>query len=178
MNKTPKDLSPGAAKTYDRMLARVEKRLADAELKTWERLQEEIDEAVEFEEGVKELTREELHLLAAYLRRDLSHLVRFVTETGKGVREWLSHDLGAFEQRLVDLLFSIADRTQLDTLELQQRLDHDADSYISGEIATAGILRCLNCGETVQLSETTLLEPCHACHSKYFERATAEDVAG
>lgn len=176
MNTTPKDLSPGAAKTYDRMLERVEQRLADAELKTWQRLQEEIDEAVEFEEGVRELTRDELHLLAAYLRRDLSHLVRYVTETGHGVREWLSKDLETFEHRLVDLLFSIADRTQLDTLELQQRLDHAANQYISGEVATAGVLRCLNCGATVPLTETRLLEPCHACESRYFERVTAGDV--
>ncbi|MDX1588505.1 MAG: zinc ribbon-containing protein [Oleiphilaceae bacterium] len=174
MSEKPKALGPVARKTYDRMLARVEKRLGEAEARTWQRLQEEIDEAVEFEEGVKELTREELHLLAAYLRRDLSHMVRFISETGKGVREWLHQDLEQIEHRVVDLLFSIADRTRLDTLELQQRLDHGPNQYISGELATAGVLRCLDCGERLHLTGTTVLEPCHACESRYFERVTGE----
>jgi len=47
------------------MLARVEGRLADAEHRTWERLQQEIDDAVEFEQDVAELTNEEIHLLRA-----------------------------------------------------------------------------------------------------------------
>jgi len=171
--KQQQPLSQGAEKAYDRMLARVESRLADAERQTWDTLQQEIEEAVEFEQGVKELTREELHLLAAYLRRDLSHLVRFVNETGKGVREWLSQDLEALEHRLVDLLFSIADRTQLDTLELKQKIEHGPGQYMTGELATAGVLRCLNCGRMICLTETSRLEACHACDSHYFERVTA-----
>ena len=168
-----KELGKGAEKAYDRMLSRVEKRLAEAEQKTWETLQQEIEEAVEFEQDVRELTREELHLLAAYLRRDLGHLVSFVSRTGHGVREWLRLDLDKIEDRLTDLLFSIADRTHLDTLELQQKLEHDPDQYMTGEVATAGVLRCLECGYLLSLTETTRIEECHRCRSHYFERVTS-----
>jgi len=115
------------------MLARVEGRLADAEHRTWERLQQEIDDAVEFEQDVAELTNEEIHLLRAYLRRDLSHLLGFISSTGEGVREWLMRDLEWFEDRVLHLLFSIADPTRLDTLELQQKLaDSDSEHYFTG----------------------------------------------
>jgi len=155
------------------MLARVEGRLADAEHRTWERLQQEIDDAVEFEQDVAELTNEEIHLLRAYLRRDLSHLLGFISSTGEGVREWLMRDLEWFEDRVLHLLFSIADPTRLDTLELQQKLaDSDSEHYFTGELAMAGVLRCLNCGNLVTLSGTSRLEPCHQCDSHYFERVT------
>lgn len=168
------ELSSNAEKSYDRMLSRVEARLADAEYRTWERLQQEIEEAVEFEQDVAELTNEEIHLLREYLRRDLSHLLGFISRTGEGVREWLTRDLEWFEDRVLDLLFSIADPTRLDTLELQQKLaDSDSDHYFAGELAMAGVLRCLNCGNTVTLSGTSRVEPCEQCGSHYFERVTA-----
>lgn len=167
------ELSRHAEKSYDRMLSRVEARLADAEYRTWERLLEEIEEAVEFEQDVAELTSEEVHLLREYLRRDLSHLLGFISRTGEGVREWLMRDLAWFEDRVLDLLFSIADPTRLDTLELQQKLaDSDSEHYFTGELAMAGVLRCLNCGNLVTLSGTTRLEPCQQCDSHYFERVT------
>lgn len=171
-NQERKALRPEAIQTYDRMLARVEERLADAEDRTWEGLKREINDAVEFEEGVQRLTREEVSLLGAYLRRDLGHMVQFVNETGGGVREWLRLDLALVEQRLLDLLLSIADNTKVDSLELEQRISHGPGRYMSGEVATAGVLRCLDCGHAVCLTETAHVEPCHRCQSHYFERVT------
>ncbi len=163
-----------AAKVYDRMLERVEKALAERELKTWETVREEIDNAVAFEQGVEELTRDEVNLLAAYLERDLAHLLQHISGSeDNDVAEWLRLDLALVERGLVDMLFSIADRTTLDTLELSQKLQHPPGKYISGEVATAGVLRCLECGHMVCLTETTHLEPCAACGSHYFERVTA-----
>lgn len=167
-------LSDNAEKSYNRMLERVESRLAEVEERSWDQLQEEIEEAIGFEQDVAELTREELDLLAAYLRRDLSHLLGFVSSTGGGVAEWLRTDLEWVEDWLVEKLFSIADPTRIDTLELQQKLqDSDPNHYFAGELAMAGVLRCLNCGHLLTLSETTRLEPCERCESHYFERVTA-----
>ena len=81
-NQERKALSPEAVQTYDRMLARIEQRLADAENRTWEGLKNEIDSAVEFEEGLNRLRREEASLLGAYLRRDLGHMVQFASHIG------------------------------------------------------------------------------------------------
>ncbi|MDX5299603.1 MAG: zinc ribbon-containing protein [Gammaproteobacteria bacterium] len=166
-------LGPAAEQAYDRMLTRVERALAEAELATWDTLRQEIDAAVEFEQALEELTREELDLLGAYLKRDLGHLVSFVRHTGDGLAAWLHLDLDAIEQQLLDKLLSIADKTQVDQLLLDQKLHHVRGQYISGEVALAGMLRCLQCGHMVCLTETTRLQDCHICGSVYFERITS-----
>lgn len=166
-------LTGQALKVYNRMLERVVNRLNQMERKSWDSLRDAVDEAVEFENGLEELTREEVDLLAAYVRRDVSHLMHFVGETGEGVGEWLRLDLALIEHQLLDLLFSVADKTRLDTLELDHKLHHQPGQYISGEIATAGVLRCVSCGHMVCLVETSHIEPCEACGSHYFERVTA-----
>lgn len=169
----PNQLSDQALKAYDRMLERVESRLADTEERTLDTLRREIDDAVEFETELKRLTRDEASLLAAYLRRDLEHLVAYVEGTGEGLREWLQLDLSLLEHKLADMLFSIADKTRLDTLELDQKLNNeDVTHYMTGEVATAGMFRCLNCGHMKCLTATSQLEPCEACESHYFERVT------
>lgn len=167
------EFSGQALKVYNRMLERVTSRLNTVERKSWETLQESLAEAVEFENELEEMTREEVDLLAAYVRRDVSHLMHFVEETGEGVGEWLRLDLALIERQLLDLLFSIGDKTRLDTLELDHKLHHDPSQYISGEIATAGVLRCVSCGHMVCLVETSHIQPCEACNSHYFERVTA-----
>ncbi|WP_165855450.1 zinc ribbon-containing protein [Marinobacter sp. JSM 1782161] len=162
-----------ALKVYNRMLERVVAQLNQVERKSWDALRESVDEAVEFENELEEMTREEVDLLAAYVKRDVGHLMHFVEETGEGVGEWLRLDLALIERQLLDLLFSVADRTRLDTLELDHKLHHDPGQYIAGEIATAGVLRCVACGHMVCLVETSHIQPCDACNSHYFERVTA-----
>lgn len=167
-------LSGQALAVYDRMLDRVQKRLGELEETTRETLADEVRQAVEFEYEVEEMTRDELDLLGAYLQRDLEHLLHFVEETGEGLKEWLQLDISLLEHHLADLLFSVADNTRLDTLELSQKLQNeDASQYISGEVATAGMFRCLNCGHMLCLTATSHLEPCDACGSHYYERVTS-----
>lgn len=171
----PKQLSEQALQAYDRMLERVEARLAETEERTLETLRREIDDAVDFETDFKRLTRDEASLLAAYLRRDLEHLVTYVEGTGEGLKEWLQLDLSLLEHKLADMLFSIADKTRLDTLELDQKLhNEDVTHYLTGEVATAGMFRCLNCGHMKCLTATSQLETCEACESHYFERVTGQ----
>lgn len=172
-NHQPKQLSDQALSAYDRMLERVEARLAETEERTLDTLRREIDDAVEFETELKRLTRDEASLLAAYLRRDLEHLVTYVEGTGEGLKEWLQLDISLLEHKLADMLFSIADKTRLDTLELDQKLrNDDVTHYLSGEVATAGMFRCLNCDHMKCLTSTSQLSPCEACESHYFERVT------
>lgn len=174
-NTEDKPLSIEALKAYDRMLERVESRLTEARVRTLEGLRQEVDEAVELETELRRLTKEEASLLSVWLKRDLEHLVQFVDRTGEGLREWLQFDLDLLEHKLSDLLFSIADKTRLDTLELDQKLDNEeATHYMSGEVATAGMFRCLNCQHMICLTATSQLAPCEACDSHYFERVTGQ----
>lgn len=167
-------LSGKALEAYDRMLGRVQARLSQMEETTRDTLEEEVERAVEFEKELAEMTREETDLLGAYLQRDLEHLLQFVEETGEGVREWLQLDISLLEHQLANMLFSVADKTKIDTLELSQKLEqHKPSQYISGEVATAGMFRCLNCGHMRCLTATSHLEPCDACGSHYYERVTS-----
>lgn len=167
-------LSGQALKAYDRMLHRVQARLNELQETTLQTLQEEVQKAVEFEYELEEMTREEADLLGAYLLRDLEHLLHFVEETGEGLKEWLQLDVSLLEHQLVDSLLSVADKTIVDHLELRQKLENeDAGHYISGEVATAGMFRCLNCSHMRCLTATSHLEPCEACGSHYYERVTS-----
>lgn len=157
------------SEAYDRILRRATDALAEAETSTWETLKEEIDQAVAFEEDVAELTREELALLRAYIQREIADL----RNEGKTLAEWLALDLSLVEGRLRDLLLSVADKTWVEQVELEQRLKHQPGQYLAGEIAAAGMLQCLNCDAMVCLVETSRIEPCHRCGNHYFRRITA-----
>ncbi|MBD3641443.1 MAG: zinc ribbon-containing protein [Marinobacter sp.] len=167
-------LSGKALEAYDRMLERVQTRMKELQETSLDTLEEEIQKAVEFEYELEEMTREEADLLGAYLERDLKHLMHFVDETGEGLKEWLQLDISLLEHQLADSLLSVADQTLVDTLELKQKLENDdAGHYISGEVATAGMFRCLNCSHMRCLTATSHLEPCEACGSHYYERVTS-----
>lgn len=167
-------LSGKALEAYDRMLERVQSGLRNLEETSLDTLNEEIRKAVEVEYELQDMTREEADLLGAYLQRDLEHLLHFVEETGEGLKEWVQMDLSLLEQQLSERLLSVADNTLVDTLELRQKLENqDSSRYISGEVATAGMFRCLNCGHMRCLTATSHLEPCEACESRYYERVTS-----
>ncbi|WP_372964323.1 zinc ribbon-containing protein [Marinobacter sp.] len=167
-------LSGKALEAYDRMLERVQSRLHVLQETSLQTLEDEVQKAVEFEYELEEMTREEADLLGAYLTRDLEHLMQFVEETGEGLKEWLQLDISLLEQTLADRLLSVADKTLVDALELRQKLENeDVGRYISGEVATAGMFRCLNCNHMLCLTKTSHLHPCEACDSHYFERVTS-----
>lgn len=167
-------LSGRALEVYDRMLERVQARLKQMPDATVQMLEEEVNNAVEFEYELEEMTREEVDLLGAYLKRDLEHLLQFVEETGEGLAEWLQLDISLLEQQLADRLLSVADQTLVDTLTLQHKLDNKAaGNYIAGEVATAGMFQCLNCSHMRCLTATSHLEVCDACGSHYYERVTS-----
>ncbi len=162
--------SAKAPEVYNRMLEKVYRSIENVEEKSWPYIKDKIEEAAELEVVAEEMTREELDLLKAYLKRDLSELGVFMHKTGEGVAAWLKFDLNALEHTFMQALMGVADRTRIEQTELQQRLEHGPEDYISGEIATVGTLRCLECGSLVTLTETQVLEPCHQCQSHYFHR--------
>lgn len=166
-DKQPQDKQVSA---YDRVMARLHRSLNDAEATSWEYLQKKIEEAVELELTAEEMTRDEMDLLAAYIKRDMKQLGYYAHETGEGIAAWLHFDLNILEARMKALLLGLADKTRIQQEELRERLDHGEDQYISGELATAGTLACLECGETQVLRETAVISVCDRCGGRYFHR--------
>jgi ribosomal protein S27AE len=162
-----------ASADYDRVLLRLTKDLKSTDAASWDLLQEKIHDAVELEMAAAEMTRDEADLLKAYLFRDLKKLGYYAHETGEGIAAWLKFDLNALEQTFVEQLKAIADQTRIGQEELRERLDHDEDQYLAGELATVGTLECLNCGTQITLAKTDKLESCDKCHSKFFKRVSS-----
>lgn len=173
LKSNPKKTTKPDAEAYNRVLGRVEKGLDKLEERTWSAVQQVIKEAVEFELDLSEFTKEEVSLLNAYVARDIKSLYHYMQETGEGVKEWLKMDVALIEDRLLDQLLSIADKTRVDQVVLEQKLAHHPGDYIAGEVVTAGMLQCLNCGAMLCLVDTTELGPCHNCDALYFHRVTS-----
>ncbi len=165
--------SDQAATVYNRILERIEGSISSIEARTWDTLKKEIDEAIEFEYDVAELTREEIELLGAYIKRDLKDLYHYMTETGEGVKEWLKLDISLVEKKVRDTLLSIADKSVVEQKELEQKIEHNPGDYMSGELACAGMLRCLGCSYMMCLIDNTHIENCHQCGGHYFKRVTS-----
>jgi hypothetical protein len=159
-----------ATTAYDRILKRLLADLEVAEIRSWDYLQKHIEEAAKLELAAEEMTRDEMDLLTAYLKRDLKRLGYYAHETGEGIAAWLHFDLNILEQRVGELLMGLADRTRIDQEVLRERLSHGEDDYLSGEIATVGTLACLNCGATQELTETSRIGDCRVCGKGFFRR--------
>ncbi|WP_083704768.1 zinc ribbon-containing protein [Motiliproteus sp. MSK22-1] len=162
--------SKNAPAVYNRLLERVYLALEGFEEKSWPFIKKKIEEAAEVELAAEEMTKDELNLLQAYLKRDLKDLGYYAHKTGEGVASWLKFDLNILEQRIVDMLKGMADKTRVEQVELNQLLEHGPEDYIAGEVSGVGTLRCLDCGSLVQLTKTAVIEPCHQCNSHYFHR--------
>lgn len=163
------DASKGIS-AYDRVMVRLHKSLSDAEASSWDYLQEKIEEAVELELTAEEMTRDEMDLMKAYIKRDMKKLGFYAHETGEGVAAWLHFDLNILEDRMKRMLIGLADKTRIQQEELRERLDHGDDDYIAGELAGAGTLECLNCADQQVLEKTSKISTCSSCGGRLFRR--------
>ena len=168
-----KDSSHDRSAQYDRVLNRLRGELESAEHKSWDLMQQKIEEAVELELAAEEMTRDELDLLSAYLKRDLKRLGYYAHETGEGIAAWLNFDLNILEHKVSKQLMELADRTRIGIVELEQRLASGEDQYRAGEIAAAGTFACIICGDQMINAQTSRLEPCKKCGSEVFVRSFA-----
>ncbi|SHE87655.1 Zinc-ribbon containing domain-containing protein [Modicisalibacter ilicicola DSM 19980] len=154
---------------YERVLERMQH---GADELSWENLQKDLDEAVEFEAELEEFTRDEMALLRAWVERDLKDLRGYLAAGGSGVASWLGIDLDVLSRKVTDALFSVADRSIIEREQLVDDLEASRADYVAGEIAAPGRMACVHCGAKVVLESVTRLEPCHQCGHRYFERAS------
>ncbi|MGC3872459.1 zinc ribbon-containing protein [Halomonas sp. GXIMD04776] len=153
---------------YERVLERMQDGADDL---SWDNLQKDLDEAVEFEAEFEEFTRDEMALLRAWVERDLKDLRSYLAAGGSGVASWLGIDLDVLSRKITDALFSVADRSIIEREQLNDDLEASRADYVAGEIAAPGRMACVHCGAKVVLESVTRLEPCRECEHRYFERS-------
>ncbi|MDV6318729.1 zinc ribbon-containing protein [Chromohalobacter sp. HP20-39] len=157
------------SRAYERVLERLEKGAGDL---SWESLQREMDDAIEFEAEFETYTKDELALLRAWIERDMRDLRGFLARGGEGIATWLGIDLATISRRVTEALFSIADRTTVDQVRFEDDLEAARADYVEGEMAVPGRMRCVHCETEVVLESITRLEPCHHCGHRYFARTS------
>lgn len=165
---------PESTPAYQRLLHRVRDSWEQLEQKTVDGIRHEIDQAIELEEAAEEMTREELDLLGAYLKRDIESLSQFVAQTGKGVADWLKFDIHLLEDRLAALLLSVADQTTVEQRALSQQMQSAEPLYVAGETVMAGTFACTNCGDVYVFTTPGRLENCIECSGDAYTRKSAD----
>ncbi|WP_305856552.1 zinc ribbon-containing protein [Balneatrix alpica] len=159
-------------KGYQRMLARLHASLDTLEQRSWQAINQALEDAAKLELAAEELTREEVDLLKAWISRDLRALGREAIETQEDLKAWLRFDLDLLEQQMADWLLGLADPTLVEWVELQHRLQHGEETYMQGEVASPGTFTCSHCGHMLCLTSAAVLQPCHICQGHYFARIT------
>jgi hypothetical protein len=151
---------------YDRMLARVKDTLKHAEPKLHEAIDLAREKAIELEE----LTIEEAQDVANYLRRDMMAAGKYLaSDEVEDLKSWFRFDVQLIETQLLDLLFSVADKTRLDRLNFEDELQR-GNEYHTGEITGPGTLVCDACGEQINFNKTGHIPPCPKCHGTIYSR--------
>jgi len=160
-------------KAYERIIHRVDESLGKVEKVTLESLKYDIDQAIEFEEDVEELTRQEVSLLGTYLKRDLSSLSRYMSSTGKEIADWLKFDAGLLERKLLSLLMSVADKSVTEQQQLEEQLaEHTEEVYMAGEYVLPGTFLCDNCDVEQEFIKPGFLMNCSECGGDQFRRGS------
>ncbi|WP_373184045.1 zinc ribbon-containing protein [Halomonas campaniensis] len=154
---------------YERMLDRLRE---GAHELTWENLQQELDDAVDFEAELEEFTKDELSLLRAWVERDLKEMRRYLSAGGESVATWLGIDLSALSRKVSESLLSIADRSVVERERFEEDLEAARADYCEGEMAAPGRMACVHCGSEVTLEGVARIEPCHQCGHRYFQRVS------
>ncbi|MEE8428156.1 MAG: zinc ribbon-containing protein [Gammaproteobacteria bacterium] len=154
---------------YNRMMERVQKAIDKTEKSFIPPLQRNIEMARNRAVELGELTREEAAKIGSYLQRDLEDAGHYLAKSGREFRDWLRIDLEAIEDRALDMLTQVADKTKLEWLELEKDL-REGPPYQSGEITGPGTLICEGCGEPLHFHTTEPIPPCRHCHGTVFRR--------
>ncbi len=137
-------------------------------------VEESINTAREKAVELEELSHEESHKIATYLKRDLDDAAHFIVETENALADWLKFDLTLLENRLEDILHVMVDHTREELDNLAERA-HQASEWNSGEISGPGSLFCNHCNKKISFHKPNYIPPCPNCGATSFTRQFEEE---
>lgn len=129
------------------------------------------DEVREDLNALNELSKDEIALLKAYIKRDLTDAATYLDSTGNALKDWLGFDLTLIESKLLHNFSEAADKTTLELLEIQQQAA--LTPYHTGELTGIGTLLCDKCGAKLHFHQPGHIPPCAKCHHTQFHRETS-----
>lgn len=129
------------------------------------------DEVREDFNALNELSKDEISLLKAYIRRDLTDAATYLDSTGKELKDWLGFDLTLIESKLLHNFSEAADKTTLELIKIKQQAA--LAPYHTGELTGIGTLICNQCGAKLHFHQPGRIPPCAQCHHSHFHRETS-----
>lgn len=157
---------------YERMMSRVHQSMAHVreESQEWgNRLEEALDKARNTAVELGELSREEAEKVSGWIARDIKAAASEIRHKGRNVLDWLDIDPEQIENSVWKMLAPVADPTIVEMDRLQMELESMAE-YHTGEVCSAGVLVCTQCGELLHFRKTGRIPPCPKCHGTVFRR--------
>ena len=153
---------------YEKMVERVHNLWDSGE--SQHSLKQAILHARDKAEELQEITREDANKIADYVSRDLHEMGSYLHDTGEELRDWFRFDVELIEDRMLEKLISVADKTRLELAALQEH-NREASQWHTGEVTGPGTLICHQCGEQLHFKKTGHIPPCPKCHKTEFKRA-------
>lgn len=167
-NNDERDSIDRMVDAYEQMLEMLYKGVERLEDTALPALRERLEQARDKMSEISELTREEIDHLSIWLERDLEDAGRYLVETGEEFKSWLRFDVSLIEDRLLEMLASVADQTSVELAQLAERAQHP--SWHTGEVTGPGTLVCEACAKQMQFHKTGRIPPCPHCHKTSFQR--------
>lgn len=169
---TQHDPIDALGEAYEKMFERAAEHFQHAEEKSLPLLHRLVDDARDEAISLKEIAKDDAEQVAEYLKRDLSHAMHYLAESGHELKDWLGFETSLVETGLLDLMLKVADPTVVKLNEFKESLQQAA-TYHTGEITAPGTLVCEQCGEQLHFHRISKVPPCPKCHGTVFQRASA-----
>jgi len=161
-------------KAFDHMVENVSHSIHVADEAVSPTIDEMVQNAQKITANLFKLTKKESDRLGKALKRDIESANKTLNQQGKELKDWLSFDLTLVEDKFIELIARVADKTWLEFRSFESDNEaRPADSYHTGEICNAGTLCCKNCVQTIQMSRTSHIPPCPHCHHTEFYRVVS-----
>lgn len=158
---------------YEQMLERSKAFLSEAGHAVTPKLQKALEAATETISEVGELSREEAERIGDYLKRDIHDAAEYLAEHGGEYRDWFRFDVEQVEDRILDSLALLVDKTKVELADLKERAERLGEWH-TGEITGPGTLVCTSCGEELHFKKTGHIPPCPKCHGTIYNRSWGE----
>jgi len=157
---------------YERMLHFVKDIVHEVEDGLSIKLNYLTDKAKERAYELGEYTREEIDQVADYLQRDIEDAANYLSKEGKELRDWLKFDAELVEDRLIDLLGSAINTTNIELDELGKKARQE-NLWYKDETTGPGSFICDQCGHPLQIVHIQTLPACPDCAGKIFKRTSS-----
>lgn len=155
---------------YEKLYEHVAKNLHNAEKKTESLFHKLIQEVREKAIKLKELSEHESDEIAHWIKRDMTDLSTYLSESGHELKDWLGFETTLIENEFLDLLLSAGDKTTAKILQMKDKR-YLASTYHTGEIVGPGTLKCDQCEEHLHFHRAGKIPPCPKCHATNFHRS-------